>query len=309
MTRWLVTGAGGMLGRELLTVLAADPGARVTAASRATLDITDANAVTAAVAGHDLVVNAAAWTDVNGAEAHEAEAVAVNGRAVATLATACAANGARLIHVSTDYVFPGDTATPYAENAPTRPINAYGRSKRAGEEAVAALLPETGHVVRTAWLYGRHGKNFVSTILSRAAAGRTLRVVDDQHGQPTWAAALAERLVELGRRAHAGHAPGGVYHGTAAGRATWFDLARAAVELAGLDPDLVTRGSTRDHAGPAPRPPFSVLAHDRWAAAGLPPMAHWRDMLTTALSGPFPGRPAPDPERHVSTGIGREARS
>src|SRR5262245_30689489 len=158
--RVLVTGAGGMLGRDLATLLAADPAAAVTAADRAALDITDPAAVRAAVAGHDVVVNAAAWTDVDGAESQEPEATALNGTAVAGLADACAAAGARLIQPSTDYVFRGDAARPYPEDAPTDPINAYGRSKLAGELAVRQALPETGYVVRTAWLYGEHGRNF-----------------------------------------------------------------------------------------------------------------------------------------------------
>lgn len=284
MTRWLVTGAGGMLGRELLDVLALDPEARVTGATRRTLDITHAPAVRAAVAGHDVVINAAAWTDVDGAESDEAAATAVNGHGVAVLAEACAARGARLVHVSTDYVFPGDATEPYPEHAPTGPVNAYGRGKLLGEQAVAALLPERGHVVRTAWLYGRHGRDFVTTVLERAAAGQPLRVVDDQYGQPTWARALAERLVELGRRSLDGRAPAGVYHGTASGRASWYELARAALELTGHDPAAVARATSGDFPRPAARPAYSVLGHDRWALAGLPPLPDWRRMLEAALS-------------------------
>ncbi|MFI2411853.1 dTDP-4-dehydrorhamnose reductase [Streptomyces sp. NPDC018947] len=283
MTRWLVTGAGGMLGRELLDVLSRDPAARITGLTRHALDITDAKAVRAAVAGQDVVVNAAAWTDVDGAESAETAATAVNGRAVAALARACAAEGARLLQVSTDYVFPGDARRPYAEDAATGPLNAYGRGKLLGERAVAELLPDLGYVVRTAWLYGRHGRNFVATVLARAAAGEPLRVVDDQHGQPTWAGALAERLVELGGRALEGGAPAGVYHGTACGTATWYDLARAVIEETGGDPAVVARASTGDFPRPAPRPSYSVLGHDRWAAAGLPPLPHWRESLRTAL--------------------------
>lgn len=283
MTRWLVTGAGGMLGRELVAVLRGRDAGPVTAADRPTLDITDPDAVAAAVAGHDLVVNAAAWTDVDGAEADEAAATAVNGDAVAGLARACAASGARLLQLSTDYVFPGDAAGPYREDAPTDPVNAYGRSKLAGERAVRAILPRAGYVVRTAWLYGAGGDSFVATVLRLAAQRSTLEMVDDQHGQPTWTRALARQVVALGEAAVYGTAPAGIYHGTAAGRTTWFGLARAVLAGAGLDPDRVRPTSSDAFPRPAPRPASSVLGHDRWAAAGVPPQPPWRAQLTEAL--------------------------
>ena len=281
MTRWLVTGAGGMLGRDLVSVLSS-VSAEVTALPRADLDIGDAAAVKAAVAGHDVVVNAAAWTDVDGAEADEAAATAVNGAGARNVAAACAASGARLLHVSTDYVFPGDASVPYPEDAPTDPVNGYGRSKLAGEEAVRALLPDTGYIVRTAWLYGEHGPNFVATMLRLAAQRDTVDVVDDQRGQPTWSFALAEQLVRLGRAAVAGAAPAGAYHGTAAGETTWFGLARAVFEEAGLDPARVNPTTSDRFGRPARRPAFSVLGHGRWALAGLAPMPDWREMLTAA---------------------------
>src|SRR3954452_24962057 len=213
-----------MLGRDLVSVLSAAGQTEVTALRRADLDITDPTAVKAAVAGPDVVVNAAAWTDVDGAEADEAAATAVNGTGARHVAAACAATGARLLHVSTDYVFPGDASAPYPEDAPTDPVNGYGRSKLAGEVAVRALLPDTGYIVRTAWLYGEHGPNFVATMLRLAATRETVDVVADQRGQPTWSGALAERLVDLGSCAAA---PPGVYHGTASGETTWYGLARA----------------------------------------------------------------------------------
>ena len=281
MTRWLVTGAGGMLGRDLVSVLSA-AGHDVTAARRADLDITDATAVKAAVAGHDVVVNAAAWTDVDGAEADEAAATAVNGTGTRHIAAACAATGARLLHVSTDYVFPGDATAPYPEDAPTDPVNGYGRSKLAGEVAVRDLLPDTGYIVRTAWLYGAHGPNFVATMLRLAQSRDIVDVVDDQRGQPTWSFALAEQLVRLGLAAVDGTARAGAYHGTASGETTWFGLARAVFEEAGLNPARVHPTTSDKFVRPARRPAFSVLGHDRWAAAGLAPLPHWRTMLTSA---------------------------
>ncbi|MDF3293387.1 dTDP-4-dehydrorhamnose reductase [Streptomyces silvisoli] len=283
--RWLVTGAGGMLGRDLCSVLA-HSGENVTALTRADLDITDRDAVFKAVRGHDVVVNCAAWTDVDGAEAAEAAATAVNGTGVRHLATACAGAGSRLLHVSTDYVLPGDATEPYAESAPTGPVNAYGRSKLAGERAVAELLPEHGYTVRTAWLYGEHGPNFVATMLRLAAQRDTVEVVNDQYGQPTWSYALARRLAALGRSAHAGCAPAGVYHGTASGSTTWFGLARAVYALSGLDPDRIRPTTSSAFPSPARRPTYSVLHHARWTTVGLTALDDWHQTLPQALRRP-----------------------
>lgn len=282
MSRWLVTGAGGMLGRELTDLLADGPD-EGRALSRAELDITDPAALKSAVGGVDVVVNAAAWTDVDGAESSEADATAVNGTAVRHLASACADAGAVLLHVSTDYVFPGDATAPIPEDAPTGPVNAYGRGKLVGEQAVFETLPDAGYVVRTAWLYGSHGKNFVATILKAAEQRDLLDVVDDQRGQPTWARALARQLIALGGAAVAGQAPAGAYHGTSSGETTWYGLARAAFELTGLDPERVRPTTSDRFPRPAPRPSYSVLGHERWALAGLEPMPDWHASLAAFL--------------------------
>jgi dTDP-4-dehydrorhamnose reductase len=283
MTRWLITGAAGMLGRDLSAVLGALPGAEATALARADLDITDGPSADAAVAGHDVVVNAAGWTDVDGAEQNEAAATRANGDGARRLAEACARRGATLLQISTDYVFAGDADRPYREDSPTGPLGAYGRGKLAGELAVRELLPERGFVVRTAWLYGEHGRNFVSTMLELAARRETLDVVDDQLGQPTWSRALAVRLAELGEAALAGRAPAGIYHGTASGQVTWFGLARAVFELSGLDPERVRPTTSDRFPRPARRPAYSVLGHDGWAGAGLDPLPDWREQLAAAL--------------------------
>jgi dTDP-4-dehydrorhamnose reductase len=275
--RWLITGAGGMLGRDLCAVLAGTGETDVVAATRTGLDITDAAAVRSAVEGADIVVNAAAWTDVDGAEADEQAAAAVNGYGVRNLAETA---GKRLIQVSTDYVFDGAARAPYDEEAPQAPINAYGRGKAIGERAALAA---GGFVVRTAWLYGEHGPNFVRTMLRLAASRDTLDVVDDQVGPPTWSFALAGQIVGLARAAVAGRAAPGAYHGTASGSTTWFGLARAVFEEAGLDPERVRPTTSDKFARPAPRPAYSVLGHGRWAGTGVPPLPEWRAMLTSAM--------------------------
>ncbi len=274
---WLVTGAGGMLGRDLCAVLAAAGETEVVAATRADLDVADPAAVRAAVAGADVVLNAAAWTDVDGAESAEAAATAVNGHAVRSLA---AAAGRRLIHLSTDYVFDGAATTPYPEHTAPAPVNAYGRGKAIGEQAVLAA---GGYVVRTAWLYGAHGPNFVRTMLRLAAERDTVDVVDDQQGPPTWSYALARQVVALAGAAAAGRAAPGAYHGTAAGSTTWYGLARAVFTEAGLDPERVRPTTSDRFPRPARRPSYSVLGHERWSGTGVAPLPHWRAMLTEAL--------------------------
>jgi dTDP-4-dehydrorhamnose reductase len=281
---WLVTGAGGMLGQDLLTRLAA--AGQVTAGlNRTALDITDPVAVRAALAVHTpaVVVNCAAWTAVDDAESKEAEALAVNGTGPRILAESCKESGAVLLQLSTDYVFAGDADTPYAEDTPTAPRSAYGRTKLAGERAVLEVLPETGYVVRTAWLYGTGGGNFVRTMINLESVKDTLDVVDDQRGQPTWTADLADRLVALGLGALAGTAPAGVYHGTSGGGTTWFELTREIFRLLGADPARVRPTTSEAFVRPAPRPAYSVLGHQRWRAAEIEPIRDWRAALAEAF--------------------------
>jgi dTDP-4-dehydrorhamnose reductase len=287
MSRWLVTGSAGKLGHDLVTVLAATPGADVVPAPRRVLDITDAEAVIDAVDGCQVVVNCAAWTDVDGAEADEAGAFKVNAAGPANVAAACAKAGAVLVQVSTDYVFSGAASEPYLADTPVEPVNAYGRSKAAGEAAVRRVLPERGYIVRTAWLYGERGPSFVASILRAAAQRETLDVVSDVTGQPTWSYPLAEQIVALGNAALTGGAQPGTYHGTASGSTTWYGLACAVFEQSGLDPNRIRPVTSEDFARPARRPAFSVLDHSGWAQAGMTPMADWRGMLTEALGRPF----------------------
>jgi dTDP-4-dehydrorhamnose reductase len=287
VTRWLVTGSGGKLGHDLATVLGATPGADVAAAPHHRLDITDREAVRRAVDGCDIVVNCAAWTDVDGAEADEPGAYKVNAVGPANIAAACLKAGAVLVQVSTDYVFAGDASEPYPADAPVKPINAYGRTKAAGEAAVHEIMPDLGYIVRTAWLYGERGPSFVATILRAAANRETLDVVSDATGQPTWSYPLAQQIASLGLAALAGGARPGIYHGTASGSTTWYGLACAVFEQSGLDPHRIRPVTSENFARPARRPAFSVLDHTGWVRAGLTPMDDWRAMLTDALRRPY----------------------
>lgn len=249
--------------------------------TRAELDITDAAATLDVVAGFDVTINAAAYTAVDDAESNEDEAFAINATGAENLARACAAHGTRLIHVSTDYVFDGTAVGAYDEDAPTNPLSAYGRTKLAGERAVLAANPGASTIVRTAWLYGAGGKNFVATMLDRAASNSPVSVVDDQHGQPTWTHDLADRITDL-----IDVVPG-VYHGTNSGRCSWFDLAVAVYRGAGADTALVSRTTSAALYRPAPRPTNSVLGDRAAIAAGIAPMRAWDVALAEALRVDF----------------------
>jgi dTDP-4-dehydrorhamnose reductase/4-ketoreductase len=269
-----------MLGQDTVQTLRGR-GEFVTGLGRAALDITEPAAVASALAEHrpDIVVNCAAYTAVDAAETDEERALLVNGEGPRLLARACAAADARLIHVSTDYVFSGeDRDVPYGEDEEPAPRTSYGRTKLAGERAVLAELPGASAVVRTAWLYGAHGSNFVRTMLRLEGTRDTVDVVDDQRGQPTWSADVAARIADLGVSGASG-----VFHATNAGEASWYELAREVFRLAGADPDRVRRTDSRAFVRPAPRPSYSVLGHERWRAAGLAPLRDWRTALHEAL--------------------------
>jgi dTDP-4-dehydrorhamnose reductase len=284
LSRFLVTGAGGQLGADLLRVLAGT-GHETVGLTRAELDVADPAAVEKAVvdARPDVVLNAAGYTAVDAAEADEQAAAAVNATGPATLAQVCALHGGRLLHVSTDYVFAGDASSPYEVGAPTGPRSAYGRTKLAGERAVRELLPERSWVVRTAWVYGETGGNFVRTMVRLAGERDTLDVVDDQHGSPTWSRDLAAGLVALATSA-AGPVPPGTYHCTNSGSTTWCGLARAVFEELGADPRRIRPVHTAAIPRPAPRPAYSVLSDASWRAVGLPPLRPWRDALRAAFA-------------------------
>ena len=180
---------------------------------------------------------------------------------------------------STDYVFAGDATEPYPEDAPLAPVSAYGRTKAAGEVAVREELPDAHWLLRIAWLYGEHGKNFVRTMARLERERETVDVVDDQRGQPTWTRDVAAQVVAL---VDAG-APAGTYHATSTGETTWWGLARAVFAGLGADPERVRPTTAEKFAAPAPRPAYSVLGHDAWRAAGLPTLPPWDESLSRAL--------------------------
>lgn len=276
--RWLITGARGMLGLDLVEVLTG-AGHEVTAWDRQELDITDAGAVAREVAAlaPQVIVNCAAWTAVDDAEAREGDAFTLNAVAPSLLARAAGTAGARLVQISTDYVFDGAASSPYEENAALDPQSAYGRTKGAGEWAVRA---ETSDylIVRTAWLYGRNGKCFPRTMAGLAATRDELTVVSDQVGSPTWTRDLAELILRL----VLAQAPSGTYHGTSGGSASWFEFAQAVVESVGKKADMVRPVSSEAFSQVAKRPAYSVLGHGAFAAAGVEPIGDWRERWASA---------------------------
>ena len=289
--RIVILGGGGQLATELAMLLAAAPPASGwQALSRAECDITDAHRVRAVIADqaraagdHGLtVINAGAYTNVDAAEADESGAYAVNAAGPAHLALACDHVGAQLVQLSTDYVFSGDRTDgePYRPLDVTGARSAYGRTKLAGEQAVRELLPHASWVVRTAWVYGATGANFVKTMARLSRERETLDVVDDQIGCPTWAADLAAGLLQLIAVAP----PSGVYHAAGGGQVSWFGFARAIFEELGLDPERVRPTSSDAFQRPAPRPAWSVLSSSEWQAVGLTPLQPWRSALAAAFA-------------------------
>jgi len=280
--RWLIAGARGQLGVDLQRVLAARPEAEVHAFGSADLDITDRAAIERALADlrPEVVVNCAAFTAVDRAEAEPERAYAVNAAGPALLAAAVARTGAKLVQLSTDYVFAGTAAEPYSVSATPDPQSVYGQTKLAGERAVRELAPALAYVVRTSWVYGAHGNNFVKTMLRLEGSRDTLSVVDDQTGSPTWTVDLAGRLVDLVLSGQ----PAGTYHCRGGGSTTWCRFAQAIFTEVGADPARVRPIRTVDYPTPAPRPAYSVLSDGEWAAAGLPPMRPWRQALAAAFA-------------------------
>lgn len=280
--RVLVTGGNGQLGSALLDLLSARAADVALGIDLPDIDITAPDSVREVFAqfAPDVVINCAAWTAVDAAEEHEADALKVNGDGPRVLAEACKVAGAWLVQISTDYVFAGDANTPYAEDARPDPKTAYGRTKLAGEIAVQEVLPGAHYLVRTAWLYGLQGNNFVKTMLGLESVRDNVSVVDDQRGQPTYAGDLAKQILLL----LDARPPAGTFHATNSGATTWFELTRAIFENIGADPQRVLATDSASFVRPAPRPAYSVLGQDKWESVGLTPMREWRAALTAAFA-------------------------
>jgi dTDP-4-dehydrorhamnose reductase len=274
--RLLVTGAAGMLGQAVGSA-ATRLGHDVISLSRAELDITDSEHVRRVLAAAEphAIVNCAAWTDVDGAETAEAAATAINADGAGNVARAAAETGARLVHVSTDYVFDGKRSVPWVESDPVAPIGAYGRSKLAGEEQVTAAGDEHA-IVRSAWLFGAGGRNFVDTMLALGAERDEVSVVTDQVGSPTWTVHLAEALVELAER----RGDVGIFHAASAGACSWYELAVEVFDRAGVRCRVLPTTAER-YARGAPRPAYSVLGTERDEAPRLP---SWQEGVAAYLA-------------------------
>jgi len=279
----VLTGAKGLLGTALTEVLSRIH--RVIPLSRQDLDVTDPAVMDTFRRLHpDLVIHAAAYTDVDGCESDPATAFRVNGEGTARVARACRELGAPLVYFSTDYVFDGRGGTPYGEGDAVNPLSVYGRSKWDGEQQVLRYMEEY-FVVRTAWLYGRTGRSFIRTILAQARTTTQLRIVDDQVGSPTWAVDLADAVGWLIEKA-----PFGLYHLTNSGQCSWFEFAQAIVAEAGLTGVTVAPISSQELGRLAPRPRYSVLENHGWVRHFGKPLRHWREALRAFLAQGGPER-------------------
>ena len=274
--KWAVLGHAGMLGQDFMSALAPQ---QVSGFDRAEFDITSIDSVKSILSGFDVVVNCAAWTAVDEAEEKEAAALAINGDGPKNVAKVCNEIGAKLVQISTDYVFSGDATTPYAENSEVGPKSAYGRTKLAGEVAVRDYLPNGHYIVRTAWLYGEHGPNFIKTMINLEKSKETISVVNDQVGQPTWTKDLVSQIIAMVDT----KVPAGTYHGTSSGQTSWFGLTQRIYELIEANPNRVLPTTTDAFPRPAPRPAYSVLGHAKWTAVGMSPIRNWDEALNDAF--------------------------
>lgn len=277
--RIVVTGAGGMLGHALGRVMGSE-GVDYRPLGRAACDVTDKKGVEAAFSSErpDLVIHAAAFTRVDDCESEEPQAFAVNDRGTRNVAEAASSSGARLIYVSTDYVFSGQKRAPYTEEDAPEPINTYGNSKLAGERAVREEMPaDRWVIVRTAWLYGQGGRNFVDLMAERALAGQPLTVVDDQVGNPTWTMAAARAMKVIAEAELSG-----LYHVACGGAVSWFDFAAEILRLTGAEVSLEAI-STGELARPAKRPSFSALDTTKFTRDSGVPLVTWQEALADYL--------------------------
>jgi len=277
---WLVAGGTGQLGLAICRELD-NQGIPFVSADSSEMDITKPLLVDQLVdfLKPEVIINAAAYTNVDGAESDAERASLVNGNGPENLALAARSVGAVFAHVSTDYVFSGSGKAPYLESELVAPSSAYGKSKALGEQNVMDAYSAKSYVFRTAWLYSANRKNFAKTITRKALAGIEAKVVNDQLGQPTFAGDVAKRIVD----SVLNQIPFGIYHATNSGSASWFDFAREIYQLAGADVELVSAVGSEFLSQVAKRPAYSVLSHQRWIEEGIEPMRDWKIALEEAM--------------------------
>jgi dTDP-4-dehydrorhamnose reductase len=279
--KWFIAGGSGQLGLALKVELTTR-GIEFISVNSQQLDITKQSEVNAMINSiqPSVIVNAAAWTDVDGAEINQSGAHAVNALGSQYLALAAKEVGSKSIQVSTDYVFSGEATRPWPENSDLNPQSAYGSTKSDGEKLVLGAYPTGSYVIRTAWLYSAEHKNFAKTITKLALNGNgEVRVVNDQMGQPTFTGDLAKQIIDL----VLSNAPVGIYHGTSSGQATWFEFAQEIFKLASADVRRVIPVSSSEYPRLAKRPAYSVLSHEGWAKTSVAPMRDWRIALAEAM--------------------------
>ena len=283
---WLITGARGQLGLSLLTLLT-DRGIDCRGCNSDDLDITSESMTMGYIRSISptVIVNTAAWTDVDGAESNIEKARAVNAQGALNVALAAKEVGARLVHISTDYVFSGNSTSPWRSADPHSPISVYGSSKAEGEVAVSSVYKEFSYIFRTAWLYSRWGKNFPKTIIKKASQDKELiKVVNDQIGQPTSASDLANQIID----SVCAEIPFGIYHATNSGYATRFEFAKEILKLCNFPTSRLTPINSTDFSQLALRPKYSVLNQDVWPAVGrggikVDVMRNWKMALAEAM--------------------------
>lgn len=268
----LITGSSGMLGHDLIDVLGKNHDLILTTSK--TLDITNKDKILDFIveSNPDVVINSAAYTDVDGCEENRDLAFSVNGEGVKNLALACKECGASLVHVSTDYVFNGENDTPWVEDDEVGPISVYGESKLKGEEAILEMLDKY-FIVRTAWLYGINGKNFPKTMLELAENHPEITVVYDEVGTPTYTPDLASAIAQLIESEHYG-----IYHITNSGQCSWCEFAKYIFEVAGLDTKVIPVTAS-EFARPAPRPHYSVLENRNFIKNGFKPLRSYKEAI------------------------------
>jgi len=277
---WLITGGSGQLALCLTDSLTRE-GQAFTSLSKRELDISTTDSVSKIVGQSPrIIVNCAAYTAVDKAESKPDSAQTVNTLGAKNVAIAAKELGVPLIHISTDYVFSGESSIPWQINSPTQPRTTYGKTKLSGEREINNIYPEGTFILRTAWLYSRYGTNFAKSILRKAiTSGDALKVVNDQIGQPTLASELADQIFYLSKS----QANPGTYHVTNGGEASWYEFAREIFLLSGHDPSRVNPISSSEYESVAHRPKYSVLDNSVWDSKGLPRMSDWEDALNRAI--------------------------